>query len=159
VAVDSGPARPLTRGDTRKPPAPAHRTSGAAATEAEPLEAEADHDASGERLLRVPFAPGTGHPALLPASLAVLEESTSGIPDPLLQQVEPLAADFLDRVETGAQNPADPGYQQRWHQAQQENDQQMKAWFGTHAWMTHHVEVHRHALESTSATPRAESAR
>jgi len=100
----------------------------------------------------VPFLAQTGQPAIIPASMAILDESTSGLTAELLGGIDRIADEFLSVVEASAQIPSDPVYQELWQKAQQSSDDRMKALYGTHAWMKHHVEAHRQALPVAEPT-------
>lgn len=58
-----------------------------------------------------------------------------------------LTETFVARVAEGSADPRDPEYQQRWLEAQEESDARLRASLGGHAWLQHHQDAHRSALE------------
>jgi hypothetical protein len=97
--------------------------------------------------LSVPFSPiDPGRPATIPAVLG------EGEPDVLLtaegiDEMARLTETFVARVADGSGDPRDPQYQRRWSEAQEESDAHLRASLGGHAWLKHHQDAHRSALE------------
>jgi hypothetical protein len=97
--------------------------------------------------LRVPFSLiDPGQPATIPAVLAGEGPGTSLALEAAAEKAH-LADAFIARVAEGSDDPRDPAYQRRWMEAQEESDVRMRASLGGHAWLTHHQNAHRGALE------------
>jgi hypothetical protein len=98
--------------------------------------------------LRVPFSLiDPGQPATIPAALGAGEADDRVTPEGVVEQVR-LTESFVARVAKGSGDPRDPEYQQRWLEAQEESDARMRASLGGHAWLQHHQDAHRGALEA-----------
>jgi hypothetical protein len=104
-------------------------------------------------LVRVPFSSvDPSIPAEIPAAVA------EAVPDSTLDEagragVAELAEAFAAKVTGGSQDPRDPSHQRRWVEAQTESDALMRMRYGGHAWLRHHIEVHRQALDDSARLP------
>ena len=100
--------------------------------------------------LFVPYSPlDPSAPATLPAALAAGSPDVSA-DSALVAETARLTRTFFQSIDGFAQDPHDTDYQNRWFQAQEENDARMRASLGGHAWLIHHREAHRQAREADS---------
>lgn len=136
--LPTSPHRPIAAGLAETP-----RTS----TEEAPIAT----DTAEPPPLIVPFSvKDRAQTATIPASLShtVIGSDPSGA-----AEVARLADRFAERVTGGSEDPRDPEYQQRWTDAQEENDSRMRASLGGQAWLTHHLKVHRDAAVQPPPAP------
>jgi hypothetical protein len=97
--------------------------------------------------INVPFSSADGTAAAtIPAALAEIEPEAS-LTEAEREGIAQLAEEFVAKTEGGSQDPRDPVHQRRWANAQEESDIQMRARYGSHAWLIRHRDAYRKALE------------
>jgi hypothetical protein len=117
--------------DITSPPAPGER-SGA--------------DSPDPPELTVPFSlTNPGQPAAIPAALT-LTSGGGGFTEVEKDGIDQLAADFLEQISGGSQDPHDPAYQKLWTEAAALSDARLRSRFGGETWLRQHTEAYRQAL-------------
>ncbi len=161
-ALTSGINAPLAQGST-----PPGRPSGynniprATRRGTDPPESPSPH-APGEKSgalspeppeLTVPFSLTIpGQPAAIPAALTL----TSGgreFTEVEKTGIDQLAADFLEHISAGSQDPHDPAYQKLWTEAAALSDALLRSRYGGETWLRQHTEAYRQALGNNPPDP------
>jgi hypothetical protein len=137
--------RKLSSRDRSPAAEPPLEDSGTSGHPSNPHQSGTEDPATSENQLH----PEVRQPAALP--VAMIDIGDPQISDaPAIARIDAIARDFADSLNTSGLDPSDPAYRKLWDDQLIKAETRFRSMYGGHAWLRHHVQLHRIMASATS---------